>query len=149
MPKPQNPHPVDSINTQSIVINDAQILLLNLAVLIRVSRYTIVLVCEISTLHLSNETLVMSDHDELEVLLVLAVHDDLVQGSSESLDIISIEVCCWFVESDHLKSLLAFGHSTLTKITYSTAGTKRLRKSQPDDDTGKDSLASTAPTSHI
>ena len=49
----------------------------------------------------------MSDDNELEVLLVLSTLDDLVQGLSESRDVVSIKIGCWFVESNDLGTALA------------------------------------------
>jgi hypothetical protein len=43
----------------------------------------------------------------LEVLLVLSTLDDLVQGLSESRDVVSIKIGCWFVESNDLETALA------------------------------------------
>jgi len=49
----------------------------------------------------------VSDDNELEVLLVLSTLDDLVQGLSESRDVVSIKIRGWFVESNDLGTALA------------------------------------------
>jgi hypothetical protein len=64
-------------------------------------------IAELCTLHLLQELFIVSDDNELEVLLVLSTLDDLVQGLSESRDVVSIKIRGWFVESNDLGTALA------------------------------------------
>jgi len=64
-------------------------------------------IAELCTLHLLQELFIVGDDNELEVLLVLSTLDDLVQGLSESRDVVSIKIGCWFVESNDLETALA------------------------------------------
>jgi hypothetical protein len=52
---------------------------LNRATLVVVSEHTEVVISELATSHMLQELLVMSDDDELEVLLVTTVVDDLIE----------------------------------------------------------------------
>jgi hypothetical protein len=65
------------------------------------------MIAELCTLHLLQELFIVGDNDELEILLVLSTLDDLVQGHSESRDVVSIKIGCWFVESNDLETALA------------------------------------------
>jgi hypothetical protein len=65
------------------------------------------MIAELGTLHLLQELFIVGDNDELEILLVLSTLDDLVQGHSESRDVVSIKIGCWFVESNDLETALA------------------------------------------
>lgn len=66
----------------------------------------------------------MSDDDKLEVLLVLSTLDDFVQGHSESRDVVSIKISCWFVESNDLKTMLAHETEKGKGATYTTVDTE-------------------------
>jgi hypothetical protein len=67
-------------------------LLLNDALLVRISADPKVVVTKLIALHLPQELLVVSDDDHLEVRLMTSVLDDLVQRLSESPDVVLIKV---------------------------------------------------------
>ncbi len=64
---------------QSIVINETKALLLDHSILLSIPRDPPILLREFSALHFLDELLVMGDDDQLEVLLMLAILDDLIQ----------------------------------------------------------------------
>jgi hypothetical protein len=76
------------------------------ALLLRVPAYLPIMIAELCTLHLPQELFIVGDNDELEILLLLSILDDLVQGHSESRDIVSIKIGCWFVEGNDLETVL-------------------------------------------
>jgi hypothetical protein len=49
------------------------------ALLLRIPAHLPIMIAELCTLHLPQEFFIVSDNDELEILLLLSILDDLVQ----------------------------------------------------------------------
>ena len=75
---------------------------LNNALLICISADPEILFTKLIALHLTQELLVVSDDDQLEVRLVTSVLDDLIQGLSESSNIVLIKIRCGLIKSNDL-----------------------------------------------
>lgn len=73
--------------------------------LICVSAHAIVVIGELGALHVLQELFIVSDDDELEIRLVLAVFYDLVQRFRERLDIVPVKVGGWFIKSNNLPAI--------------------------------------------
>jgi hypothetical protein len=77
-------------------------LLLNHTLLLLVSADTVVVLSEVATIHVFQELFVVGDDNELEIGLVLASLDDAMQGNSQSLDVVLVEIRGRFVKGDDL-----------------------------------------------
>src|SRR4051812_38534577 len=86
----------------------ANVLLLNNTLLFLISADAEVIVCEILTLHLLQELFVMSNDNELEIGLSLALFNDHVERFCQRLDRVSVKVCCRFIESNNLNGVRTF-----------------------------------------
>lgn len=87
-------------------------LLANLAILLAVSADAEVGFAELLTLHFSKESLVVSNDNELEVGLGLAVSDDCVEGPSQGLDVVAVKIRSRLIKSDDLEQLLVMFDAT-------------------------------------
>jgi hypothetical protein len=65
---------------------------LNNALLLIVPTNTIIVIAEISTLHISQEFFIVSDDNELEVGLRLSGADDAVERFCKTANIVAVEV---------------------------------------------------------
>lgn len=57
-------------------------------------------VTEITTPHMSQKVLVMSNHNKLEIALCLSGFDDHMETLRQTLDIVAIQVCGGLIECD-------------------------------------------------
>jgi hypothetical protein len=72
-------------------------LLLDDGVLILIAANVEVRLTELLALHLAEERLVVGDDQKLEVGLLSTILDQHMEGSSQSLNIVAIQVCGWFI----------------------------------------------------
>jgi hypothetical protein len=72
-------------------------------VLLPISAHSVVMIGELGDSHFLQELFVVGDDDELEVRLMLSVLDNLIQGLSKRLDIVAIQICSGFIESNNLR----------------------------------------------
>lgn len=75
---------------------------LNYRLLSVISSHAIVIVTEVLAFHISQEILVVSDDDELEVGLLLSNFDDVVKGLGQGPNVIAIQIRRGLVERNKL-----------------------------------------------
>ena len=78
-------------------------MLSNLALLLSVSRDSPVAIGKVGATHSLQELLIVSDYNDLEVLLLLSLLYDLIEGAGKSLDIVAIKIGGRFIESNDLE----------------------------------------------
>ena len=85
-------------------LKSCDVLTLDNALLVLVPINVVVRITELRTLHSLQKLFIVSNDKKLEVGLLLTSLDDSIQSNSQGTNIVSIEICGWFVKGNNLYS---------------------------------------------